>query len=271
MLQEIVLSCDGKKPKKISFEKLLNYNGKKDLTKVKSLKAKADTSQMTLSFLGDVLPGLQILRLDYSIFSCIRDLSTHLPHLKVLSLTHCELTSIDGIATISTKLQELYLGFNTIDDLSPLLGFNQLKILDLENNFIFSVEDTALLKCCTALKNLTLRGTGAAENPEYRQMVKQYIPKLQILDGVKFGEEEEEKKPEDQQLPPLHEQPPAIEPPIEETSKLPDLKETKVPGTSDNQKRPSASQINKFLPPKKKIQRPKSKPKIWHNIGPIKL
>lgn len=258
MLTEIVLSPNGKTPQEITFDELFNYTGKKKLKNIKSFKAKADTTEMSLSYLGDFLPALQILRLDYSNIGSLRDLSTPLPNLKILSLTHCELSSIDGIATISSNIQELYLSFNLIDDISPLLGFNSLKILDLESNLIAYVEDVALLKCCKSLRDLTLRGTGATEHPEYRTMIKQLIPKLQILDGIKFGEEnkEEEKPPEEPpQLPPISMPPPKAqpnEPTDEKTPKLPPLGK------------------NKRMASPKKVLHPRP-PKVWHNVGPIRL
>lgn len=257
MLTEIVLSPDGKHPQEITFEELFNYQGKKKLKNVKSFKAKADTSDMSLSYLGDFLPALQTLKLDYSTIGSLRDLSTPLPNLKVLSLTHCNLSSIDGIATISSSIQELYLSFNLIDDVSPLIGFNSLKILDLESNLIVNVEDASLLKCCRGLRDLTLRGTGAAENPEYRTMIKSLIPKLQILDGIKFGEEnkEEEKPPEaPPQLPPIS------APPLVQVAEQPEDKAPKLPPLGKN---------NRIVLPKKARQ-PRH-PKVWHNVGPIKL
>lgn len=263
MLTEIVLSPEGKKPQEITFEELFNYTGKKKLKNVKSFKAKADTSDMSLSYLGDFLPALQILRLDYSTVGSLRDLSTPLPNLRVLSLTHCNLSSIDGISTISSSIQELYLSFNLIDDISPLIGFNSLKILDLESNLIVSVEDASLLKCCKALRDLTLRGTGAAEDPEYRTLIKSLLPKLQILDGIKYGEEnkEEEKPPEVPPPPPPTEQlPPINQPPPSQTTEKPDERRAKLPPLGKN---------NRKMSPKK-VRQPRP-PKIWHNIGPIKL
>lgn len=257
MLTEIVLSPDGKTPQEITFEELFNYTGKKKLKNVKSFKAKADTSDMSLSYLGDFLPALQTLKLDYSTIGSLRDLSTPLPNLKILSLTHCNLSSIDGIATISSNIQELYLSFNLIDDLSPLIGFNSLKILDLESNLIPDVGDVSLLKCCRSLRELTLRGTGAAENPEYRQTVKNIIPKLQILDGIKFGEEnkEEEKPPEEPpQLPPIS-NPPPVQKVEQQDDKKPKL--------------PPLAKKNRIVSPKR-IRQPRP-PKIWHNVGPIKI
>lgn len=198
MLTEIVLHPDDKNPQEISFDDLFNYTSGNKMKNVKSFKAKVDTSDMSLSYLGDILPNLQIIRLDYSTICNLRDLSTPLQNLKVLSLTHCKITSIEGISTISCNVQELYLSFNLIEDISPLLGFNSLQILDLESNLIKSIEDVSLLQCCTSLCNLTLRGTGASENPKYREIIQNIIPQLQILDGIKYCEEKKNHFPSSQ-------------------------------------------------------------------------
>jgi Leucine-rich repeat (LRR) protein len=47
-----------------------------------------------------------------------RDVSALLRHLRFLSLAHCWVTSLDGICTLSANLEELYVAFNQISDLS---------------------------------------------------------------------------------------------------------------------------------------------------------
>ena len=192
MLTDIVLSSDECNQQTMNFDELFNYSNVNQLKNIKSLKAKVDTSDMTLAYLGDICPNLQILKLDYSIIHNLRDLSTRLPNLNVLYLTHCKIKSIEGISTISYNIQELYLSFNLINDISPLLDFNCLKTLDLESNSINSVDDVSLLKCCDALQNLILRGTEAAKNPEYRSLIKKMIPQLKTLDGVEYCEKNKE-------------------------------------------------------------------------------
>lgn len=271
MLTEVLLACDGKRPAKVTFEQLFNYTGKKKLSKLKSLSAKADTNAMSLAYLGDIFPKLQILRLNYSIIPSIRDLSAQLHFLRVLSLEHCGLTELDGITSVSPKVQELYLGFNQIDNISELLGLNQLKILNLEGNRLGNVDDVGILKCCRKLRRLVLRGNGAEEHPEYRSEVKRLIPRLLWLDDVKYGDEEEE-KPE----PPVTPREPALPEPkpmprsaVAVRRHLPDLPH--VPQEEELKAvRPNTRQKPPVVRPKRVIV-PVKRPPIWHNVGPIRL
>ena len=196
MLTDIILAVDGKKPEKIaSLDDLFNYKGKKKLKKIKSFQAIADTTEMSLAYFGDMFPLIQRLHLNNSIIPSIRDLRSNLPKLSVLHLAHCGLSSLDGITTIAANLVELYLAFNQIEDVSELLGMNSLKILDLEGNLIPYVENVEILKCCRRLRNLTLRGNGCEENPDYRKEIKRLLPRLVYLDEIKFGEEEKVEEP----------------------------------------------------------------------------
>ena len=271
MLTDVVLACDGKKPAKVTFEQLFDYHGKKKLSTLKSLSAKADTNAMSLAYLGDIFPKLQILRLNHSIIPSIRDLSAQLHTLRVLSLEHCGLTLLDGITSVSPKVQELYLGFNKIDNISELLGLNFLKILNLEGNLIANCDDVGILKCCRKLRRLVLRGNGAEENPEYRNEIKRLIPKLRWLDDVKYGDEEEEKPepPQPPQEPAVPDLKPVPRSAVAVRRHLPDL-----PHVPDEEAlkafRPGTRQKPQVVRPKRVIV-PVKRPPIWHNVGPIRL
>lgn len=289
MLTEIVLGCDGKKPQAVEFEKLFDYKGKKNLKKLKSLSAKADTRDMSLSFLGDIFPNLQQLRLNNSIVASCRDISTELSQLRILSLANCRLSSLDGICTISCKLQELYLADNHIGDLSELIGLANLKVLDLENNDILLVEDIEIVNCCKLLRHLTLRGNPCCDNPDYRSEIKRYLPKLLYLDEVKFGEEDkqEEQPPptEDNQIPD-NEQVPAV--PQSAIDSVRDVtviteyvvdKVDKRPTSTLGMGKNGDAAVALTLRPRQtiiagkptKIVQPKVRQKIWHNVGAIRL
>lgn len=60
-----------------------------------------------------------------------RDLGTSLANLRVLWLSRSGLTDLDGIPTLNS-LQEIYLAYNEITDLSPCSLLENLKCLDLE-------------------------------------------------------------------------------------------------------------------------------------------
>ena len=180
-LKGIIIEFDGN-AETLDMEEVIKYDGDKDLSQVRSLEAIANTSEMTLSFLGDFFPGLQKLRLNNSIIPSIRDISTRLSKLRFLSLAHCGLSSLDGISTLSSELEEIYLAFNHISDVSELIGMSKLTVLDLEENEIDSVADCALLSCCSGLVALTLAGNPAAESETYREDVMKHIPHLRYLD-----------------------------------------------------------------------------------------
>jgi hypothetical protein len=180
-LSEIKLGFD-KETQVLDAEALVQYAGTRDLAEVDSLQAVANTSEMTLSVIGDFFPRLQKLRLNNSIIPSIRDISSNLKQLRFLSLAHCQLRSLDGICTISEVLEELYLAFNHITNLSDLIGLGRLKILDLEENEIESLADIELLQCCSSLKALTLAGNPGAAVPTYRDDVRVLLPTLVYLD-----------------------------------------------------------------------------------------
>ncbi len=102
-----------------------------DLQSVQNLEMIDDTSETSLGNFGIYLPNLKHLKLNGSHVPRIRDLGTSLAHLKVLWLSRSGLTDLDGIPTLNS-LEELYLAYNEICDLSPLSLLDNLKCLDLE-------------------------------------------------------------------------------------------------------------------------------------------
>lgn len=181
MLKHIILEFDGDS-ELLEIDDILQYDGEKDFSKVTSLEAIADTTEMSLSFLGDMFPSLKKLRLNNSLIPSVRDISSRFKHLRFLSLAHCEITSLDGISTISDKLEELYLAFNHITDLSELIGMDNLKILDLEENNITNIADVEIFSTCKRLRALTLAGNPAAQSEKYHSEVMKYAPQITYLD-----------------------------------------------------------------------------------------
>jgi hypothetical protein len=269
-LSDVVLSCDGKRPQPIEFEAIFDYHGKKNLRKMKSLRAVADTRSMSLAYLPDVFPGLQILRLDHSLIPSIRDLCTGLAMLQVLSLEHCGLTSLNGISAVSPKIRELRLGFNQVDDVSELLGLNSLKVLDIQSNLIAGVEDIGLLNCCRKLRALVLRGNGAADDPDYRAEVKRLIPRLRALDDVKFGDEDHE-EPENAR-PPAEPLPPEDQPRSAPIARRPLQPLPPIGGRETPEGARPTTAMRQTLAQSRMASRPVvTKPKVWYNTGTIRL
>jgi hypothetical protein len=186
MLTDIVLDFDTQ-PEVLNLESLFNYRGPKDLSSVKSLQAIADTSEGSLSYLSDLLPNLEKLRLNGSNISSIRDIGCSLKSLRLLSLANCHLPSLNGVATISKNLEELYVAFNDIDDVSFLIGMDKLKVLDLEGSQITDLGNLRFLTCCTDLRSLTLVGNPCIKNLEsYVHTIAELVPNLVYLDECRI-------------------------------------------------------------------------------------
>lgn len=181
MLQNIKLD-NQRDPDINDNESIFNYNGELDFTQIKTLEAFADTSEMSLTYLGDFFPKLEKLRLNNSIIPSMRDISSSLINLRFLSLAHCKLTNLDGIATISPKLEELYLAFNKITDIYELMSLNRLKVLDLEHNRIPDIDSVSFLNSCQKLKALTLIGNPCSNSNTYRKEVMDKMPQIIYLD-----------------------------------------------------------------------------------------
>lgn len=166
---------------------LLSYDSDHDFTTLISLEAKADTRDFSLSFLGDTFPNIKKLRLNNSIIPSVRDIGCTLVNLRFLSLARCNISSLDGIATISQNLEELYLAFNNITDVCDLMGMEKLVIVDLEDNKINQLDNIEVLTLCTGLRALTMAGNPAAQDPNYRDKVKKLLPQLIYLDEKRLN------------------------------------------------------------------------------------
>jgi hypothetical protein len=181
MLTRVILDYESH-PEVVDRETLFKYDGAKDLATLASLEAIADTRDISLTWLGDLFPKLEKLRLNNSIIPSIRDISTSLVCLRFLSLAHCGITTLDGIGTISSSLEELYLAFNEISDVSELMGLPKLRVLDLEENRIARIADVEFLAFCPELRALTLAGNQATSSENYRMEVMALVPQVVYLD-----------------------------------------------------------------------------------------
>ena len=154
-----------------------------DLRAVSSLQFSVDTSENSLSDLGQRLPALTQLRLDGSNVATLRDLGTGLGGLRVLWLARSGLCELEGFGSLPA-LAELYLAFNEVHDLSPLMGAERLQVLDLEANAVAAPDQVHYLASCDELHSLTLEGNPITDAPEYHDQVVQALPQLRILDDI---------------------------------------------------------------------------------------
>jgi hypothetical protein len=252
MLTEMVLGCDGKKPQSMVFEELFDYKGKKNLKKVKSLQAIADTSaKFSPAFKSSALIG-----------HSSRASATLEPN------STSSVFSLLNTASLPASMESVLSSheLNIIDDVSELLGLNFLRYLNLESNLISSVEDIGLLKCCRKFRALILRGNGAEQNPDYRSEVKRLLPRLHSLDDISYDD-----PPEELELPPPPDGPPVAEPDFPQTAPfappdvgpLPPIRQTPrgLRGTTPTMARAMVSS-RKIAPPVVKV---------WHNVGNIRI
>ena len=182
MIKDVILNFDYERDP-VQADDIFSVEGDIDYIHVISLEAHVDTTELSLSFLGETFPNLRKLRLNNSKIPTIRDIGCTFSHLQFLSLARCNIESLDGIGTISKNLEELYLAFNKIKDCCDLMGLENLKILDLEDNLIDDLKQIEVLSLCPKLKAVTLAGNPSAINdPEYRKHVEQILPQLTYLD-----------------------------------------------------------------------------------------
>lgn len=152
-----------------------------DLSHITRLSFSVDTSENSLGDLGHRLPALGQLRLDGSNIATLRDLGTGLGGLRVLWLARSGLRELEGFGSLGA-LTELYLAFNEVEDLSPLMGAEQLQVLDLEGNAVTDPAQVHYLMGCEELLSLSLEGNPIADAADYRSQVLQALPQLAILD-----------------------------------------------------------------------------------------
>lgn len=182
MIKRAILEFEGEK-EPVEVENLFAFDADRDYSTLISIEACVDTRELSLSFLGNTFPGIRKMRLNNSIIPSVRDIGCTLVNLRYLSLARCNLTSLDGICTISSSLEELYLAMNKLTDVCDLMGMEKLKILDLEDNLIPDLKETEVLTFCPKLRALTLAGNpGALTAPDYRARIAALLPDLVYLD-----------------------------------------------------------------------------------------
>eukprot|EP00741_Cyanophora_paradoxa_P008967 tig00001415_g8680.t1 len=152
-----------------------------DLTSVTHLELIVDTTVTSMGNLGERLPALTQLKLNNSRVPSLRDLGTSMSRLRVLWLARSELKDLAGIGAFE-GIRELYLSYNDISDVTPLVGLDELEVLDLEGNCVSDMEQVLMLAACPRLGTLSLDSNPVAGAAEYRATVLEGIPQLQYLD-----------------------------------------------------------------------------------------
>jgi len=175
----------------ISEEFLQQYTGNEDLESVDRLEIQVDAvnGAQHVESIGHFLPNLQHLRLNQSHVSTLRDLGTSLKNLRVLWLSRSGLQDLSGI-TAMPFLEELYVSFNDISQLSTLCMHEGLQVLDIEGNQIDDFGEVQFLREIPTLRELNM-----TLNPVWKQkdvsraLVLKELPQVEVLDDIPRGQE----------------------------------------------------------------------------------
>jgi Leucine-rich repeat (LRR) protein len=173
----------------INADVLRHVSGKEDLEEVDFLEMQVDAVSGTqqVETIGQFLPNLEQLRLNQSMVCSIRDLGTSYGKLRVLSLRQSHLQDIGGIVAMHV-LEELYISFNDIRDLSPLNTHDTLQVLDVEGNLIEDLEDIHNLQTLSTLRELSLNSNPVYKREGFsREWVLQALPQIEVLDDIARG------------------------------------------------------------------------------------
>jgi Leucine-rich repeat (LRR) protein len=110
------------------------------------------------------------MKLNSGVMKSLRDIGTSFRNLKILKALKVGLEQLEGISSFPA-ITELYIAFNCISSLSPLIYNDTLEILDLEGNEITEIDEVLYLDMCSSLFSLTLEGNPVAGVSGYREVV----------------------------------------------------------------------------------------------------
>lgn len=124
-----------------------------------------------------------------------------LDSLKVLSLGRNMIKRIEGLDPVAETLEELWLSYNQIAQLTGLEKCSKLRVLYVSNNKIADYKSLEVLTPITSLEELQLIGNPVFEAAKgecvptdkgstYRIEVLRRVPKLKKLDGIPVEAEE---------------------------------------------------------------------------------
>jgi len=150
-----------------------------DLKNLKKLSIKVSGSYGLLNQFGQRLTELIYLKLNNSFIQSINDLGTNFLNLRILQINYCKLKDLSGIVCFE-HLEILEAKNNLISDLIELEMCTSIKKLDLENNLIENNENIYFLSSLDGLTYLNL-----LKNPitNYEQKLKELLPNLKELNS----------------------------------------------------------------------------------------
>ena len=150
-----------------------------DLKNLRKLSIKVSGSYGLLNQFGQRLTELIYLKLNNSFIQSINDLGTNFLNLRILQINDCKLKDLSGIICFE-HLEILEAKNNIISDLIELEMCTSIKKLDLENNLIENSENIYFLSSLDGLTYLNL-----LKNPitNYEQKLKELLPNLKELNS----------------------------------------------------------------------------------------
>jgi len=107
------------------FTTLTNHE---NLNDIESLKLQINSIFQSVSDISIHLTGLHTLILDGSILQSIRDFGIQFQYLQFLSVNHCGLTDLEGIAASLPRLKELHAADNHISELASVGFLDYLEV-----------------------------------------------------------------------------------------------------------------------------------------------
>jgi Leucine-rich repeat (LRR) protein len=174
----------------ITPEFLRHHTGNNNLEEVDFLEMQVDAVSgcQKVECLGEFMPNLRHMRLNQSSVCTIRDLGTSYSQLRVLWVCRSALQDLGGI-TAMPVLEELYISFNDIRDLSPLYTHDTLQVLDVEGNLIEEFDEIASLQTVITLRELTISGNPVCKTDGFsRAGVFEALPHIEVLDDIPCAE-----------------------------------------------------------------------------------
>eukprot|EP01025_Chloroclados_australasicus_P054132 TRINITY_DN6412_c3_g1_i2.p1 TRINITY_DN6412_c3_g1~~TRINITY_DN6412_c3_g1_i2.p1 ORF type:complete len:460 (+),score=13.61 TRINITY_DN6412_c3_g1_i2:79-1380(+) len=140
-----------------------------------------DTQQQTVHRLLAAWPNLYSLNLNNSNIQSIRDLGTSLKNLVILNISCCDLHDLDGVFGLP-NIEELYMSFNSVNDLNPAADLANLKVLDAEANDVEDFLGFCQIAQCSQLTYIVLKENPIYFDAHYSSTICEALPQIQMLD-----------------------------------------------------------------------------------------
>ncbi|KAL4466826.1 hypothetical protein ABPG74_010423 [Tetrahymena malaccensis] len=154
-----------------------------DFDKIRRIAIRHDCEQDSLQILGEMCPNITELNINDSIANTLRDIGTSMRSLKILMISRVRLQDLSGLNAFPL-LQELYASYNQIKNLNDLYFNENIEVLDLEGNEIADNDQIEVIETMSKVKILNLTQNPISKKEDYRQLIRQKLPQLQILDDI---------------------------------------------------------------------------------------